>query len=242
MLRLKMRGAAALLLGLGLAACGDSGTGPTGGTGTAQMRLMNAAVGAPALDLLIGGKLVAGGVQFESSSALASVPGGSQTLVIRRTGETATLSTKQVNITDGAKYSVVAAGTLAAISLTPALVPDTGVAKPDRANIRFINIGVDVPTDSANIPPAVLLDVYVTAPGADLNAASPRFSQDARYSSYSSILYFDPGTWVVRYTTAGTKTVVATSVSIPIAAGEVKAVTLQKAAGGAFTTSVVTEN
>jgi hypothetical protein len=237
-------GMATLALGLTLAACGEPAGVDGGNQGTAQVRMMNAAAGTPALDLVVGGKVVAGGVQFEQTSTLGSMPGGTQVLAIRRTGENVNLASRSVTITPNAKYALVVSGTLASLTLTPAITVDTGLAKPDRANIRIINISsVEPPRDSSQqVPPSVLLDVYITAPGADIGSLSPTFQLDARYSSYSSLIYFDPATWVVRFTSAGTKTVVASTASIPIAAGQIRAVTLLRTAGGGFTTSVVVEN
>lgn len=236
-------GMAALGVGLMLAACGEPAGVENGNQGTAQVRMMNAAAGTPALDLVVGGKVVASGVEFEHASTPASMPGGTQTLAIRGAGQTANLATRSVAITPNAKYTLVVSGTLASLLLTPSVTTvDTGLAKPDRANIRIINIGADAPRDSAQAPPSVPLDVYFTAPGADLAAIAPVMSMDARYSTYSPLIYFDPGTWVVRFTNAGSKTVVASTASIAIAAGQVRAVTLQRTAGGGFTTSVVAEN
>jgi hypothetical protein len=239
-------GLAALGLGLTLSACSSEPSGVE--TGTAQVRMMNAATGGPALDLIVGGKVIATGVQLGTTSSLANVPGGAQTLAVRQSGQSVDLASRVVTIVPNAKYALVVSGTLASLMLTPALTPstvvDTGLAKPDRANIRIININTsgDAPSDSSHAPAPIPLDVYITAPGADLASATPTFSLDARYSSYSTLIYFDPATWVVRFTNAGTKTVVATTTSIPIAAGEVRAVTLQRTAGGGFITSVVAEN
>ncbi len=233
---------AILAIGLALAACSEPAGVDNGTQGTALVRMMNVAVGTPALDLVVGGKVIASGVQFQQSSALASMPSGTQMLAIRRSGESANLASRSVSVTPNAKYTLVVGGTLASLSLTPSAVVDTGLARPDRANIRIINIGADVPADSAHIPPPVLLDVYFTAPGADLATASPSLSMDARYSSMTSLIYFAPGDWVALFTNAGTKTVVASTATMSLAAGQVRAVTLQRTAGGGFTTSVVVEN
>lgn len=233
--------AAALIVAVGVAACGTP-TDNGGNEETAQVRLMNAAVGTPALDLTVGGVLVVGGIGYQQASALATIPGGTQTLAIRRAGEQTELVSRSIPIIPNARYTFVVGGSLASsLSLTPSITVDTGLAKPDRANLRIINIGGDAPTDSAQAPPSVPLDVYITAPDADLATLSPTFSLDARYSSYSSLLYFDPGTWAVRFTTAGTKQVVANTGPIPIAAGQIRAVTLQKKPDGTWQVSVVVE-
>lgn len=234
--RLSALGAAALLA---LPACSDTG-GPSEGTVT--MRMMHTAVGASALDLMVGGQVVAGGVQFERASAPTTAPGGPQTLAVRRSGESAVLASRNITLTPGAEYTVMVSGSLSDLILTPSVVVDTGNARPDRANLRIINISTIVMgADSSNMPPPIPLDVYITAPGVPLAGLPTQLSLDARVSSYSSLIYFDPGTLMVRFVTPGTSTVVATTGAIPIAAGEVRAVTLQRATDGTWRTSVVVE-
>jgi hypothetical protein len=237
----RIGGLAALAIAFGVAACRSPTD--TGIEGTAQVRMMNAAAGSPALDLLVGGTVIVSGVQFEQSSSLASLPVGTQTLAVRRSGEVATLASRSLPVVPNAKYTLVVGGSLASLTLTASMTVDTGLAKPDRANIRIINISsIEPPQDSSQqVPPPVLLDLYITPPNADLVPLTPTLSMDARYSSYSSLIYFDPATWAVRFTTAGTKQVVANTGPIAIAAGQVRAVTLQKKADGTWQTSVVAE-
>jgi len=231
---------AGLALLLAVACAGDTG-GPGGNRGTVTMRMMNTAAGGAALDLIVAGKVIATGVQYERASALATVPGGLQTLAVRRSGEAGVLASKSVDLTPGAKYTVMVSGSLASLVLTPSVVVDTGLAKSDRANLRIINISTIVmPQDSASLPPPIPLNVYITAPGVAIGGAS-QLSLDARVSSYSSLIYFDPGTYVVRFVTPGTTTVVAETPAIPIAAGQVRAVTLQRQSDGIWRTSVVAE-
>jgi hypothetical protein len=234
--RLGTLGAAALLA---LVACSDTG-GPSEGTVT--MRMLHTVAGASALDLIVGGQVVAGGVQFERASAPTTAPAGPQTLAVRRSGESALLASKSITLTPGAEYAVMVSGSLADLVLTPSVVVDTGNARPDRANLRIINISTIVmPTDSSNMPPPIPLDVYITAPGAALAGLPSQLSLDARVSSYSSLIYFDPGTLMVRFVTPGTTNVVAATGTIAISAGEVRAVTLQRQNDGTWRTSVVVE-
>lgn len=234
--RLSTLGAAALFA---LLACSETG-GPSEGTVT--MRMMHTAVGASALDLMVGGQVIAGGVQFERASAPTTAPGGPQTLAVRRSGESAVLASRNITLTPGAEYTVMVSGSLSDLILTPSVVVDTGNARPDRANLRIINISTIVMgADSSNMPPPIPLDVYITAPGVPLAGLSSQLSLDARVSSYSSLIYFDPGTLMVRFVTPGTSTVVATTGAIPITAGEVRAVILQRQSDGTWRTSVVVE-
>jgi hypothetical protein len=229
-------GAAALFA---LVACSDTG-GPSEGTVT--MRMMHTAAGASALDLMVGAQVIAGGVQFERASAPATAPGGPQTLAVRRSGESAVLASRNITLTPGAEYTVMVSGSLGDLILTPSVVVDTGNARPDRANLRIINISTIVmPTDSSNMPPPIPLDVYITAPDAALAGLPSQLSLDARVSSYSSLIYFEPGTLMVRFVTPGTTSVVATTAAIPIGAGDVRAVALQRQSDGTWRTSVVVE-
>jgi hypothetical protein len=238
MIRLNRAGLPGLAL---LVACGGAPAENTNPPGTAEVRLMNAVAGSPALDLVVGGKVIVGGVPYERASALASVPGGAQTVTLRRSGESTVLSTSQLSFTVGARYNVVASGTGTALLLTPSVVVDTGLAKPDRANLRIINVATPLPPDSAAWPAPVPLNVVITAPGVPLPGAPSQLSLDARASSYSTLIYFDPATYVVRFVRPGTGEVIAETPSIVIGAGQVRAVTLQRRADGTYQTSVVSE-
>lgn len=224
-----------------LASCSEPG-GPAGGEGTATIRMMNAASGTSALDLVVGGKLVAGGVAYQQASPGVTVPGGMQTLAVRPTGESGILASKSAELLPGGKYTLMVSGSATALVLTPSVVVDTGNALPDRANLRIINVStVVMPQDSAQAPPPIPLEVYISAPGVPLPAAGSQLSLDARFSSYSTLIYFDPGTYVVRFVTPGTTTVVAETEAFPVAAGQVRAITLQRQPDGVWRTSVVAE-
>jgi len=98
-----------------------------------------------------------------------------------------------------------------------------------------------IPPDSASQPPPIPLNVYISAPGVALAGLGSQLSLDARVSSYSTLMYFDPGTYIVRFVTPGTTNVVAETATISINAGQVRAVTLQRLSDGTWRTSVVAE-
>lgn len=230
-------GATALIVA---GACGAPG-GPSGTGSEVTIRMMNAATSA-ALDLLVGGEVVAGAVQYEQASAPVRVAGGNRTLAVRESGATTLLASRSAVLTAGSRYTIMVSGTTDALVLTPSVVVDTGLARPDRANLRIINVSTIVmPQDSSSLPPPIPLDVYITAPGTSLASAASQLSLDARISSYSTLIYFDPGSYVVRFVTPGTTTVVAETAAFPVAAGQVRAITLQRQGNGTWKTSVVAE-
>ena len=131
MIRYPWRYSAALAaMGLAVAACGEGPGGTDGHEGTASIRLMNTASGTAGLDLVVGGKLVAGGVQYEQASAAVTVPDGEQTLAVRRSGEQNVLTSKAVTLVSGGKYTLMVSGTASALVLTSTSVVDTGQAEP----------------------------------------------------------------------------------------------------------------
>ena len=59
--------------------------------------------------------------------------------------------------------------------------------------------------------------------------------------SYSSLIYFDPGEFLLRYAPENTETVL-TQATFDIAAGETKVAILQRDAAGNYTVQVVIED
>lgn len=231
----RMAGFPALALAL-VVGCGDDPSAPA--EPTAELRLLNGASGSAALDLLVDGAVVVAGVPYEGSSDFSRVPAGSQEVAVRESGTGAPLGTLDANLAAGSENTLMAGG--GSLQLAARTASDTGQARPDRANIRIVNIAPGF-TDSASAPPPVPLDVHITPPGTDLAGHAPELSLDARHPSYSTLLYFDPGTWEVRFTDAGTTTVVAATGALSIGAGAVRAVMLEKPGGGDWTVAVVAE-
>ena len=233
----RFRMAAASMLGLALmAGCGDDTANPS--PLMAELRLLNGAGGAGALDLLVDGVVVAAAVPYEGSSEYAEVPSGSQEVTVREAGTADILGTLDTTLNAGGSYTLLAGES--AIRLMTRTSGDTGSVRLSEANIRIVNIAPAF-VDSGSVPAPVPLDVHITPPGTDLAGRQPELALDARYPSYSSLLYFDPGTWVVRFTEAGTATVVAGTGLLTIGAGEVRAVMLEKPEGGDWTVAVVAE-
>ena len=238
MLALHARRLAALALAaLVVAACDDydDDTGPD--PAEAEVRVMNGASAAAAVDLRADGAVVLADVPYGTTSAYADVPAGARTLTLHDAGTGAQLATLDATLDEGEAYSLLAASTV--LGLVQPSPVDTGLPLPDRANIRFVNVAP--PFDSASTPPPLLLDVHLTAAGADLAGHAPQFTMDAEVPSYSSLVYGDPGSLEVRYTTMGTTAVVAGTGAFPAAAGEVWVVMLERLEGGGFSATVVPE-
>jgi hypothetical protein len=227
---------AGLVLLLGSAGCTNS-TDPDGLT--AKVRLLNGVTTAPALEVLAEGRVVIPGVPLGQSSGYADVPVSSTVLEVRNATTGAMLETVSAQFTAGERYTVLA--TASAINLQAAALVDTGLAKPDKANFRIVNVAPPFSGDSANTPPPIPLDVHITAPGVALAGRQSELSMDARYPSYSSLMYFEPGSWVVRFALPGSATVVAASEPKILLAGAVLAALLERRLDGSFQVTLVAE-
>ena len=104
---LAMSCAVALLLG----ACGKGG----GSGGDAQFRVFNAYSAAQALNVAVGGNVVATGLGFQGLTTYASVPSSSQTVLVNVVGSASPLVNTTISMGGGASYSYLLYGTSSAL-------------------------------------------------------------------------------------------------------------------------------
>ncbi len=220
-----------------LAAC-TSTSGPE--SPTAQIRLLNAAGQVPSLEVAADGRVVIGPVPAGQASGYAEVPVAASTLTVRSPGSNTALATIPVTLEPAGRYAVLASASMVVLQAAGGL--DTGAVRPDRANIRIVNVAPPATSDSSNQPAPILLDVHITPPGTALGGRQSELSMDARYPSYSTFLYFAPETLVVRFAIAGTETVVAASPVVTLTAGDARAIMLERRPDKSFQITVLTES
>jgi hypothetical protein len=122
----------------------------------------------------------------------------------------------------GIDYTVIAGGLVSDIA--PIVVEDDRSA-PSSGNVKVRAVH--------GAPSAPAVDIYVTAPGADLAAATPVLT-GVSFGAASDYLSVPAGDYQVRITPAGSKTVVIDSGSLTLAAGQVRtAIAVDSPGGGA---------
>jgi hypothetical protein len=232
--RLMGRRSAALApaLLLALFGCASDQSGP--GSREALVRLLQADPGAPAaVDLTIDDAVVAHGVAFGEASPKVTTSAGHHRIAIK-SGATS-VAQYEGDLSAGITYYVVSsAGALVlaqAASDSGGVSPDTGSYNPIRANIRFVNV------PGPDLPPA-LVTAFLYAPATV--DSTQRFGIDTRIASYGPLMFLDPGTVTIRFRPTGDPTIVAEAV-FDVAAGQIKAVVLERDDAGALHTRVVTE-
>lgn len=195
----------------------------------AELEVLHATASLGVVDVSIGDRTVISGVAYGSASARARVDAGQQHLTFRSGGNIlgeidAVLSTSHVNAV------VVANG---APQWSSEVIPDTGVAVSNRANLRIVNVVGE------NSSPPTHLQLLLNAPD-NAPDSTVRIGMDTRVASYSALMYWNPGHFKLRYVPEGTETVLVQT-EFDMAAGEKKVAVLERNADGSYRVQVVVE-
>jgi hypothetical protein len=210
-----------LLLAAGAltAACSDDddNTGPEGG---ARVRVVHASPDAPDVDVLVDDAEVLGDVPYLTASDYLDTPAGDQNLEVNAAGTATTLIDTDVSLVDGTDYTVIASGLVEAIEPI-VLQDDNSAPAAGTARVRAIH----------GAPGAPAVDIYVTAPGADLETTIPLLA-NVEFGDVADYIEAPAGDYQVRVTPAGTKTVVIDSGTLALSIGQVRTAIAVDAAGG----------
>ncbi len=144
-------------------------------------------------------------VPYLGASNYFDVDTGSARWDVRTTSGALPIGTQTFDATRGNKFTLVAVPGSSSAATDVMLISDPYNRRlnDDDAHVRVLNAAFNAPD----------VDVYITAPGADINTATPNFgSVDYRAvlpaSGNDSIEFDGANTYQVRITAAGSKTVV----------------------------------
>jgi hypothetical protein len=205
-----------------VAGCGGSGS------GTAQLRLVNASVGYPSLGLLVNTTpATTTDVAYGSASPFAGVPAGSVTTTLTTTtnGIVTNLPVVTRTLNKDARYTMVAYGFSNApksvLILENQVAPATGYA-----SFNILNTSVDIGA----------VDIYLLAPGQDLTDTAPVASSVAGVTQ-SVFVQITAGTYEVVVTGAnsvasGTTDIRLTTPAITLADQQIATLILTPGASG----------
>ncbi len=202
------------------AACSDDNNNNTAPDGQARVRVVHASPDAPAVDVLVDDAVALSNVPYLAASDYVELADGGHNVKVNAAGTPTTVIDTSVDLADGTDYTVIASGLVDAIE--PIVLTDDNSTPPaGTARVRAIH----------GAPSAPAVDVYVTAPDADLETASPVLSNVA-FGDVADYLEVPAGDYQVRVTAAGTKTVVIDSGALTLASGQVHTAIAVDAAGG----------
>ena len=209
-----------LLATAALAACDDDDDEVTGPGTSAQVRVVHASPDAPNVDVLVDNAAALTNVAYKASSSYLEVQSGSRNLKVRATGTSTTVIDQNATLSQGAFYTVIATGRVASISPLVLTDDQTGPA-PGNVRLRLVHAA----------PAAAAVDIYVTAPTVDIATATPTLTSVA-FRATSNYLDVPAGTYRVRITPAGSKTVALDVNNVALTAGQVRTAVAVDAPGG----------
>jgi hypothetical protein len=211
------RGVLPLLLAVAAltAACSDDdGTGP--GEGLARLRVVHADARTGEVDVVVDDIEMASDLSFLDASDYLELEAGSRQVVFLTADST--LDSLQLNLAEGVDYTVFPCCFGLPNSLF--LTDDNAESAEGNAKVRVIHF--------ASAP---LVDIYLTAPDADLEVETPALGALRSYDA-SEYLELSSGDYQIRVTTAGTKTVEIDGGTQALGPGEVRTVVVVDAEGG----------
>jgi hypothetical protein len=201
------------------AACSDDDDN-TGPDGESRVRVVHASPDAPDVDVLVDDAEVLGDVPYLAASDYLEVPPGPRNLKVNAAGTATTVIDADVTLTDGTDYTVIAAGPVSGIA--PIVLQDDN-SDPAAGNVKVRAIH--------GAPGAPAVDIYITAPGADIQSETPALT-GVEFGDVADYIEAPAGEYQVRVTPAGTKTVVIDSGTLILASGQVRTAIAVDAVGG----------
>lgn len=180
-----------------------------------RVRVLHAIGNGPAVDVRVDDQALTGytNVAFKAASPYRAVAAGTRDFAIRQTGQATNLLTLADRaIAGGTDYTLVALGRSGGAGpLAPALrlIADQANPGAGQATIRLLHAS----------PSAGAVDVYVTAPDADLADEQPDASNVAFNANPTSVS-LPAGTYRIRITPTGTKTVRIDRSDVVVTAGQ----------------------
>jgi hypothetical protein len=176
-----------------LAGCGSNGGGDGG---NANMRFLNTLVDAGPVNVTVGENTAVAALAFEGLTNYREVDAGNQEMKVTVPGGTSPIIDQFPNINSGSNYTYLVYGTASAPS-AQLVSDDVVLPATNQFMLRVTNAAF------GSLP----IDVYVTAPGASLESASPNISNVA-VNATSTFATLTPGTLQVRLTLTNSKQVV----------------------------------
>ncbi|HEU5335384.1 MAG TPA: DUF4397 domain-containing protein [Terriglobales bacterium] len=193
--------------------------------------MMNASVQQPNLAVLLNTTTLATSLAFPTATTYTSEPPGGYTIHIEPSGTTTTLINQPVVFQNATSYTMIATeAAFASPALTPILLTDDNTPPTSgQMKLRVVNASPDL----GNV------DVYVVAPNAGIQNATPAFTNVA-FKTAAGYNTLAPGNYQLVFTATGQKNVLLNSGTVRFAAGQIRTVVALDSSGG-YTTATLND-
>ncbi len=199
--------------------------------GNALFRVMNASVQQPNITVKLSATTLQASLAYPTASGYASEAPGGYTVHIGPAGTTTILINQPVVFQPGTSYTFIAAETaFASPDLTSIFLTDDNTTPASgQIKLRLINASPDIGN----------LDVYVEAPGTNLQDKTPTVSS-LTFKSASGYQSLAAGNYEIYFTAVGGKTPLIDSGALSLQAGQIRTVVALDDTGG-YTSSVLSD-
>jgi hypothetical protein len=182
--------------------------------------VVHASPDAPNVDVYVDSNVVAQNVPYATASQYLDASSGTHTIKITPAGSTTAVTSVSQNFTSKTDYTALAVGDVSNISIL-ALQDDNTAPASGQIKLRVVHAS----------PSAGPVDIYVTAPGTDINTETPTLT-NVPFKGVSQYLAVPAGSYEVRVTPTGTKVVAIDSGTVALTAGQIRTAVALDAAGG----------
>ena len=211
----------------GLTGCSDDNGNPIIPPNEASIRVLHASPDAPNVDVLVDGQAVLTDVPYKAASQFLSILSGNRNIKVNVAGTSTSVIDANVNFATDSLTTIIATNFVAQIEAL--VLDDEGT--PPSGNLLKIRV-----VHSSPSAPAV--DVYVTAPGADINAENPTLT-NVPFKANSDFLEIPEGDYQIRITATGSKVPVYDSGAVALDAGSILTAVAVDATGGASPVTLI---
>jgi hypothetical protein len=203
-----------------LTGCSDSNNNNPIPLNSASVRVLHGSPDAPNVDILVDNQVVLADVPYKAASQFLSIASGNRNIKVNVAGTSTTVIDANLNLATDSFTTIIAKDFVAQIAAL--VLPDEG--SPASGNLLRIRV-------VHGSPSAPAVDVYVTAPGADINAATPTLLNVA-FEDVSDFLEIPEGDYQIRITATGSKVPVFDSGTVALDAGSILTAVALDATGG----------
>jgi hypothetical protein len=207
---------------LALAGCG-------GGSGTAQVRVLQASPNAPVVNVLVDGTTQNSNLIYAANTGYITVKDGSRRIEVQTAGSNTDIVDQTISLSNGGASTLIVTG------LAPTISPL--VLKDDNATTATSTALIRVVNAAPSMGPA---DVYIVPAGTGLTPGSPTVSSltSGQASDYQSVTLATGASNVnysIYFTEAGTTLSFLNPISITFSSGQIRTVVALNSLSGGFT-------
>lgn len=222
-----VRGIALMVVAVAQACSSDPAV-PDDRGGKAELTVVHASPALGLIDVRVADQSVVNGLAYGRSSGPRLVHAGTRVITVRSADSMIAEVTTTLTAGEGTALTIGEDTTQLGT-----VIPDTGVAVSNRANLRLVN--VVGPTSAAPTSLSVRLGFPDVSP--DSIAV---LGLDARVASHGPLMYFNPGHFRVWLVPQGSMTVLAQA-EFDVAAGETALIVVGRNADGAYSVQIIRE-